>query len=38
MAEGSHGCKPNWADLPVAASSRPSSGRLKLLFVVMKIC
>lgn len=38
MAEGSQGCRPNWADLPVAASSRPSSGRLKLSFVVMKIC
>lgn len=38
MAEGSHGCRPNWADLPVAASSRPNSGRSRLLLAVIKIC
>lgn len=26
MAAGSHGCSPNWADLPVAARIRPSRG------------
>lgn len=32
MAEGSHGCRPNWADLPVAASRRPISGMFRLLW------
>lgn len=31
MAAGSHGCRPNWADFPVAAAIRPSSG---MMFVV----
>lgn len=26
MAAGSHGCSPNWADLPVAARIRPRRG------------
>lgn len=26
IAEGSHGCSPNWADLPVAAMIRPRRG------------
>lgn len=26
IAEGSHGWSPNWADLPVAATIRPSRG------------
>lgn len=26
MAEGSHGCRPNWADFPVAAMMRPIRG------------
>lgn len=26
MAEGSQGCRPNWADFPVAAKIRPKSG------------
>lgn len=26
MAEGSQGWRPNWADLPVAAKSRPIRG------------
>lgn len=26
MAAGSHGWRPNWADLPVAARMRPSRG------------
>lgn len=30
MAEGSHGCRPNWADLPVAANRRPASGIFRL--------
>lgn len=29
MAEGSQGCRPNWADLPVAAKIRPSSGKVR---------
>ena len=28
IAAGSQGCRPNWADLPVAARIRPSSGRV----------
>ena len=28
IAEGSHGWRPNWADLPVAARISPSSGRV----------
>lgn len=26
MADGSQGCRPNWADLPVAARISPSRG------------
>lgn len=26
MAEGSQGCRPNWADFPAAARMRPSRG------------
>lgn len=29
MAEGSHGCRPNWADLPVAAIIRPRRGKVR---------
>lgn len=28
MAAGSHGCSPNWADLPVAAAISPISGTM----------
>lgn len=38
IAEGSHGCRPNWADFPVAASTRPSRGMLELLGFSIKIC
>lgn len=38
MADGSHGCSPNWADFPVAASSKPSSGRVVLFRFNIKIC
>lgn len=38
MAEGSHGCNPNWADFPVAASSSPISGRVVLSRFIIKIC
>lgn len=38
IAEGSHGCKPNCADFPVAASVRPIRGRLELLGFSIKIC
>lgn len=33
MAEGSHGWKPNWADLPAAAIISPRSGRLRSKFL-----
>lgn len=29
MADGSQGWRPNWADLPVAAMIRPSSGKVR---------
>ena len=38
MADGSHGCRPNWADLPVAARRSPSSGIFRFLCWVIKIC
>lgn len=28
IAEGSQGCRPNWADFPVAARIRPNRGRV----------
>ena len=37
IADGSHGCNPNWADLPVAAINSPSSGRMSGFFKD-KIC
>lgn len=30
MADGNHGCRPNWADLPVAARRSPSNGIFRL--------
>lgn len=38
MADGSHGCRPNWADLPVAANRSPISGVFKFSCCVIKIC
>lgn len=38
MADGSHGCRPNWADLPVAASRSPSKGTFRFSCWVIKIC
>lgn len=38
IAEGSHGCRPNWADLPVAASSRPARGSVVFSVLSIKIC
>lgn len=39
MAEGSHGCSPNWADLPVAARTSPRRGSVRSCRVdVIKIC
>lgn len=38
IAEGSHGCRPNWADFPVAASARPIRGILESFGFSMKIC
>lgn len=39
MAEGSQGCRPNWADLPAAAIINPKTGGVTLTyFAVMKIC
>lgn len=37
IAEGSQGCSPNWADLPVAATKSPVRGT-RLLVFVKKIC
>lgn len=33
MAEGSQGCSPNWADLPVAARMSPIRGRVRFMFL-----
>ena len=39
IAEGSQGCSPNWADLPVAAMIRPTSGSVRSkFFPVTNIC
>lgn len=38
MAEGSHGCSPNCADFPVAASSRPARGMFVFSGFSMRIC
>lgn len=39
MAEGSHGCSPNWADLPVAATTSPRRGYVRSRsLAVTKIC
>ena len=38
MAAGSHGCRPNWADFPVAAKMRPSSGMMLGVFSCENIC
>lgn len=38
MAEGSQGCSPNWADLPVAAKSNPARGRKEGEGLRRKIC
>lgn len=39
MAEGSHGCRPNCADLPVAAIINPRRGKVRSKFLaVANIC
>lgn len=38
MADGSHGWRPNWADFPVAARTRPARGRSVLFRSSEKIC
>lgn len=38
IADGSHGCRPNWADFPVAASSSPIRGRVVCSISNMNIC
>ena len=39
MADGSHGWRPNWADLPVAATIKPRSGKVRSRSLeVTKIC
>lgn len=39
MADGSHGCSPNWADFPVAARISPIRGIvMSKLFDRKKIC
>lgn len=37
MADGSHGWRPNWADLPVAAMTSPARGIMSGLSII-KIC
>lgn len=36
MAAGSHGCRPNWADFPAAARTRPRRGSVKSMFLERK--
>lgn len=36
MAEGNQGCRPNWADFPVVAKSKPS--RRSRDISIMKSC
>lgn len=31
IAEGSQGCKPNWADFPAAAAIKPMSGMMLMV-------
>lgn len=38
IAEGSHGCRPNWADFPVAANNNPISGNVMSFVSIIKIC
>lgn len=38
MAEGSQGCRPNWADFPVAASNKPIRGRVVFSVLRTNIC
>lgn len=38
IAAGSHGCRPNWADFPVAARINPRSGSNGMGLVCVKIC
>lgn len=39
IADGSHGCSPNWADFPVAAKIRPISGSVRSIsFEAINIC
>lgn len=38
MADGSHGCMLNWADFPIAASSKPVSGNTIFSLSSRKIC
>lgn len=33
MADGSHGWRPNCADFPAAASTRPSRGKVRSVFL-----
>lgn len=38
IAEGSQGCRPNWADFPAAANVIPTRGRIGGFWLSMKIC
>lgn len=39
IAEGSQGCRPNWADFPVAAMMKPRRGRVRSMSLAeAKIC
>ena len=38
IAEGSHGCRPNCANFPVAAKASPIRGRFEFSGFSIKIC
>lgn len=38
IADGSQGCRPNWADFPVAARRSPISGKFVFSVLSIKIC
>lgn len=38
IAEGSQGCRPNWANFLAVASTRPSRSKLELSIWSIKIC
>lgn len=38
VAEGSQGCRPNWANFLAVASTRPSRSKFELSIWSIKIC